>query len=184
MDDHLIIELFFKRSEQAIVEATEKYGNLCQKLSYQIVGNKNDAEECVNDALLAVWDSIPPNNPNSLPAYLCRITRNLSIKKLRSNTAKKRNSFYDKSLDEISDCIASRFSVDSQIDSQALTRSINNFLDTIHPVDRSIFVQRYWFCYDVSMIAKHLNKSENYISVHLHRTKTRLKKHLIKEDFL
>ncbi len=184
MDDHLIIELFTNRSEQAIFETSNKYSKLCQKLSHQIVGNTSDAEECVNDALLTVWNSIPPDRPDSLSAYLCKVVRNLSLKKYRSNTAKKRNSFYNTSIDEISDCIASSFSVENQLDADALSESINKFLGALKPLDRKIFIKRYWFCLDVSEIAQAINKSENYISVHLHRIKSRLKKYLSKEELL
>ena len=184
MDDHLIIELFTNRSEQAIFETSNKYSRLCQKLSFGIVGNVSDAEECVNDTLLTVWNSIPPDRPESLSAYLCKIARNLTMKKYRSNTAKKRNSFYNTSIEEISDCIASNITVENQMDVQMLTESINKFLSTQKPLDRKIFVKRYWLCMDVSEIAQSINKSENYVSVHLHRTKERLKKHLSKEEFL
>lgn len=184
MDDRLIVELFSKRNEQAIFETSNKYSKLCQKLSYQIVGNKSDAEECVNDTLLAVWNSIPPDNPDSLCAYLCKIARNLSLKKYRSNTAKKRNSFCNTSIEEIGDCIQSSFSVESKLDADALSQSINEFLETLKPLDRQIFVQRYWFCLDVLEIAQNISKSENYVSVHLHRIKVRLRKHLSKEEFL
>ena len=184
MDDHLIIELFSKRNEQAIFEASNKYSKLCHKLSYQIVGDDSDAQECVNDTLLAAWNSIPPDSPISLSAYLCKIARNLSLKKYRSNTAQKRNSFCNTSIEEIGDCIASSFSVESTIDADTLTQSINDFLETLKPFDRKIFVQRYWFCLEVQEIAQNINKSENYVSVHLHRTKVRLKKHLSKEELL
>ena len=184
MDDHLIIELFSKRNEQAIFEASNKYSKLCHKLSYLIVGDDSDAQECVNDTLLAVWNSIPPDRPDSLSAYLCKITRNLSLKKYRSNTAQKRNSFCNTSIEEIGDCIASSFTVESELDADTLTQSINDFLETLKPFDRKIFVQRYWFCLEVQEIAQNINKSENYVSVHLHRTKVRLKKHLSKEELL
>ena len=184
MDDHLIIELFSKRDEQAIFETSKKYSKLCQKLSYQIVGDESDAQECVNDTLLTVWNSIPPESPASLSAYICKIVRNLSLKKYRNNTAQKRNSFNNTSIEEIGECIASSFSVESKVDADALTQSINDFLETLKPLDRKIFVQCYWFCLDVSEIAQNINKSENYVSVHLHRVKARLKKYLSKEELL
>lgn len=184
MDDNLIIELFSKRNEQAIFETSKKYSKLCHKLSYQIVGDDSDAQECVNDTLLTIWNSIPPDSPDSLSAYICKIARNLSLKKYRSNTAKKRNCFYNTSIEEIGDCIASSFSVESKVDADALTQSINEFLETLKPLDRKLFVQRYWFCMDIPEIAQNINKSENYVSVHLHRTKVRLKKYLSKEELL
>lgn len=101
MDDWLIIKMFFERSEQAINSLSLKYGNLCKSISYNILSNKEDAEECVNDVYLAVWNTIPPQRPDSLSAYISKITRNISLKKYRRNTADKRNNRYDISLDEL-----------------------------------------------------------------------------------
>ena len=101
MDDKKIIELFYERSEQAITELSKKYGLLCEKIADNILNNHLDAEECVNDAYLAVWNTIPPQNPDSLVSYVCRIVRNQAIKKYHENTALKRNSIYDTSLDEL-----------------------------------------------------------------------------------
>ena len=101
MEDKEIIRLFFERSEQAINSLSLKYGNLCKSISYNILSNKEDAEECVNDVYLAVWNTIPPQRPDSLSAYISKITRNISLKKYRRNTADKRNNRYDISLDEL-----------------------------------------------------------------------------------
>lgn len=106
MEDAKIIDLFFLRSETAVTELDQKYGTACKQLAFHILNNREDAEECVNDAYLAVWNTIPPNRPALLRAYLCRIVRNLSIKKYRANTAEKRNSFYDRSLEELAELTA------------------------------------------------------------------------------
>ena len=95
MDDEKIIELFFNRSEQAIEEVDKKYGKTCHNISYNILHNKLDAEECVNDAYLGAWNAIPPARPSPLLTYLCKIVRNLSLKRYEFNTAIKRNSTYD-----------------------------------------------------------------------------------------
>ena len=92
MDDREIIALFYERSEQAIGEVSKKYGDLCFKIAINILNDAQDAEECVNDAYLGAWNSIPPQNPAPLRSYLCRIVRNLALKKLRTNTALKRGS--------------------------------------------------------------------------------------------
>lgn len=101
MDDREIIKLFFERSEQAITELSNKYGTVCSKIAFNILNSKQDAEECVNDAYLGVWNTVPPQDPSPLLSYVCRIVRNLSIKKYRANTADKRNSIYDVALDEL-----------------------------------------------------------------------------------
>lgn len=106
MNDMEIIQLFFERSEQAIKELSEKYGAACSKIAFNILNNTQDAEECVNDAYLGVWNTIPPQNPNPLQSYVYRIVRNLAIKKHRFGTAAKRKSTYDITLDELENGIS------------------------------------------------------------------------------
>ena len=107
IDDRKIIALFFERNEQAIKELSEKYGAVFTKVAYNILNNRQDAEECINEAYLAAWNTIPPHNPNPLLSYVCRIVRNLAIKKYHANTAAKRNSIYDAALDELENCFPS-----------------------------------------------------------------------------
>ena len=107
IEDEKIIQLFFERSEQAIKELDLKYGKVCHKVSYNILHNRQDAEECVNDAYLGTWNAIPPQRPNPLLTFLCKIVRNLSIMRHHSNTAIKRNSTYDVALEELEGCLAS-----------------------------------------------------------------------------
>ena len=101
LEDNKIIDLFYARSEQAIIELSKRYGAVCRKIAGNILNNRLDAEECVNDAYLGVWSTVPPQSPDPLQAYVCRIVRNLSITKYHSNTAVRRNSFYDVALDEL-----------------------------------------------------------------------------------
>ncbi len=114
MDDRKIIELFFERSEQAIVELSKKYGAVCFKIAFNILNNAQDAEECVNDAYLGAWNTIPPQSPNPLLSYVCRIVRNLAIKKYHKHAAIKRNSIYDMALDELENCFPSSASVEDE----------------------------------------------------------------------
>ncbi len=183
MDDSKIIELFFERSEQAIAELSEKYGNTCKRIACNILGNNFDAQECVNDAYLGIWNKIPPETPKPLSAYVYRIVRNLAIKKYRSNTAAKRNSFYDSALDELENCLPSDFSVDNEINSNILTEEINSFLSTLNQESRIIFVKRYWFGESIADIAKAMKTSSHNISVRLSRTRKALKKHLTEKGF-
>ena len=101
MEDKQIIELYFNRSEQAIEETSSKYGKLTRSVSFRIVRNEEDTDECESDTYMALWNTIPPENPDPFAAYICRLARNISIKKLRYNTADKRNSFYDVSIGEL-----------------------------------------------------------------------------------
>ncbi len=181
MEDNKIIELFFARSEAAIAELAKKYAPLCKRIAVNITGNALDAEECVNDALLGVWNAIPPQRPDSLIGFVCRITRNLATKKYHSNTAEKRNTRYDTSLDELADCLASMDSVEEELAAEVLSREINTFLQACKTEDRVMFVRRYFFSEELSEIAALFGVDAHYVSVRLHRTRSALKRHLLKK---
>lgn len=184
MDDSKIIELFYARSEQAIMELSAKYGKVCIKISKNILKNIRDTEECVNDAYLGAWNTIPPQNPNPLLTYICRIVRNISIKKYHSNTSIKRNSFYDTALDELEQCIASSKSVEAEISAKELTRLIDDFLDTLDAESRILFVRRYWYSYSVKELAEQLELKNNTVSVRLSRIRDKLRDYLNKEGII
>ena len=181
MEDGRIIELFFERSEQAIAGLSEKYGSTCLRIAENILNDRLDAEECVNDAYLAVWNAVPPEKPEALLSYVCRIVRNLALKKHRANTAVKRNSRSDVALDEIADCLPSASDVESEFESERAAESINAFLDSLDKESRALFVRRYWFSDAVNDIAADFGKSGHYVSVRLSRIRKKLKKYLEKE---
>jgi len=183
MEDKQIIELYFNRSEQAIEETSSKYGKLTRSISYHIVRNEEDTEECVSDTYLALWNTIPPENPNPFVAYILRIARNIAIKKLRYNTADKRNNSYDVSLGELEEVLTGNSDVQKEIEAKEIETVINSFLKDLKKTDRVIFVKRFWFNMTLDEISEETGYSKNYINVHLHRTKERLKAHLIKEGY-
>ncbi|MBQ9837801.1 MAG: sigma-70 family RNA polymerase sigma factor [Oscillospiraceae bacterium] len=177
MDDRQIIALFYERSEQAIAELSKKYGDLCFKIAINILNNPQDAEECVSDAYLGVWNSIPPQNPDPLRSYLCRIVRNLALKKLRTNTALKRGSQLEISLSELENCIPDN-SFDEHLSAKELTEQLNAFLSTLHRDDRAMFLKRYWFSESLSEIAKAFGITEHNASVRLSRIRKKLRQYL------
>lgn len=181
LDDRKIIELFFERSEQAIIELSNKYGSVCSKVAFNILNNEQDTEECVNDAYLGAWNTIPPQNPNPLLSYVCRIVRNLSIKKYHTNTAAKRNSIYDVALDELENCFSSSVLVEDEFNAIETARIIDHFLETLDQKNRIMFVRRYWHSDSIDDIAKLFHTNNHNISVRLSRIREKLKKHLIKE---
>ncbi len=181
MDDSKIIELFFERQEQAIIELSNKYGCVCSKVAFNILNNKQDTEECVSDAYLGAWNTIPPQNPNPLLSYVCRIVRNLAIKKYHANTAAKRNSIYDVALDELENCFPSSVSVEDDFNVIETARIIDEFLATLNQKNRIMFVRRYWHSDSIDDLAKLFQTSNHNISVRLSRTREKLKKYLIKE---
>ena len=181
MDDSKIIELFFERSEQAIIELSNKYGAICSKVADNILNNRLDSEECVNDAYLGVWNTIPPQRPNPLLSYVCRIVRNLALKKYHENTAKKRNSYYDAALDEIADCIPAAFSVEDEIMAKEAAGVIDDYLETLDQQSRIMFIRRYWYADSIEEIAALFHKSKHYISVRLSRIRKALRQYLGKK---
>lgn len=181
LDDRRIIELFYERSEQAITELSNKYGSICARVAFNILNNKQDTEECVNDAYLGTWNTIPPQRPGSLLSYVCRIVRNLAIKKYHANTAAKRNSIYDVALDELENCFPSSNSVEDEFNAVETARIIDDFLERLDPENRIMFVRRYWHSDSISDLAELFHTSNHNISVRLSRTRDKLKNHLIKE---
>ncbi len=183
MDDSQIIHLFYKRSEQAIIAVEKKYQNILFSVSYNILNNRMDAEESVNDVYLAAWNTIPPQTPNPLLTYLIRIARNISIKRYHKNSAIKRNSYYDVALSELENSLSDIESVEEKYEVKELAEAINTFLDKIDQKNKRIFVRRYYFADSIEEIAQKFSLSENNVSVRLYRIRKKLKKYLEKEGY-
>ncbi len=182
IDDEKIIEMFFKRSEQGIRELDNKYGKICRNLSYNIVSNRQDAEECVNDAYWGVWNAIPPAQPNPLLTYLCKIVRNISLKSYYRKGAAKRSSHYTIAMEEIEACIADPNTIEAEIEAKELARIIESFLDTLTVENRVIFMRRYWFSDSCKDIAEFVGLTEKNISVRLTRIRQKMKKYLAERE--
>lgn len=183
MDDSAIVDLYWKRSEQAIKETEIKYGKLCMHLAKNILLNLEDAEECVNDTYLGAWNAMPPAKPKVLCAFITRITRNLALKKVEYNTAKKRNPEVEVSLMELDDCISGVENVEHQYDVKILAVNISDFLRAQDYLNRNVFIRRYWFYDSISEIAAQFSMSESRVKSMLFRVRLKLKNYLIKEGF-
>lgn len=182
--DEKIIELFFMRSEQAIRELDIKYGKVFHKLSYRIVNNEQDAEECVNDAYLGAWNAIPPARPDPLQAYVCKIVRNLSLKLYyRKNTAK-RGSVYEVAMEELENYLSAPDTVEAEIEAGELAHIIEGFLDTLTVENRVIFMRRYAYLDTYSDIAARMGLSEKNVSVRLTRIRRKMKQYLMERGVL
>ena len=181
IEDKKIVELFFKRSELAIRELDNKYGKFCHRLSYNIVNNRQDAEECVNDAYLGAWNAIPPEKPDPLLTYLCKIVRNISLKMYYRKQVAKRSSTYTIAMEEIEACIAAPSMVETEFDARELARVIESFLDTLTAENRVIFMRRYWFSDSCKDIAGLVGLTEKNITVRLTRIRQKMKKYLIEK---
>ena len=184
MEDHKIIELFFARSEEAIAQVREKYGPMCRKIAANMLKNAEDVEECVNDALLALWNAIPPARPQLLRPYIARISRNQAKNRLVYNKAQKRSTEMAVSLEELDDCLASPGSVEQELEGRELTRVIEAFLLTLDPDSRNMFLRRYWFYDSVEEIASGFGVSKNNVKVRLFRAREKLRAHLVQEGYL
>ena len=180
MDEQTILALLTRREERGLDAAMEQYGGRLRALAAGIVGTEA-AEECVNDAYLGVWNTIPPQHPNPLLTYLCRIVRNRSIKRYHANTAQKRNSSYDVALDELTQCISTTETVESALSAKELTRLLDVFLAELDQRNRMLFVRRYWYADDIPALAERFHMSRNSVSIRLSRIRKKLRDYLQKE---
>ena len=182
MEDASIIDLFFARDQQAIRELNMKYGKLCRKLSYHLVNSREDAEECVSDAYWGAWNAIPPARPDPLLSYLLKSVRNLSLKAYWRKEAAKRSGHYTAALEEIEGCVADRNTVEEELSARELARILEEFLDTLSPENRVIFLRRYWFADSCRDIAELVGLTEKNVSVRLSRTREKLRRYLMESE--
>lgn len=184
MTDLEIVALFEKRDKRAVSAVSEKYGAGCTGIAMNILRNREDAEQCANDVYLKIWDSIPPEKPRSLCAFVGKITRNLAIDQYRKNHTEKRgNGEVPLILDELSECVSDGTSVEKTVLRSELLAAINRFLEELPAPKRIAFVSRYCLCEDVKSIAKRLGMTCNGVSVSLNRTRKSLVSYLNKEGF-
>ena len=184
MDDNQIIELYWSRNENAIKESNQKYGKYCFRVADNILHNREDAEECINDTWLQAWNAIPPQKPVRLRLFLAKITRNLSFNRFNARTVQKRGgSEIDLVLDELSECIASESDVENEYVAKELGECVRKFVRTLSDQDGNVFIRRYFFTEPVRVIAQSYSLTENNVCVILSRTRKKLKAHLIKEGF-
>ena len=184
MTDAEIINLFFERSEQAIDELAKKHGSAVARVARNILGNEQDAEECVNDTYLGAWNAIPPSKPSPLRTFVCKIARNLATMRYHSNTAEKRNSQYDLALDELEEYLADHNNVEKDYEAKELKEAINGFMSTLNYSDRFIFTRRYWYSDPIQNIAGMTHSTANSVTVRLFRIREKLRSYLMKEGLL
>ena len=182
MEDSQIIKLLWARAEQALQALAAKFGKRLLKTAENILGNRPDAEEAVNDTYLTIWNAIPPAQPDPLPPYIYKIGRNTALKHLRTRMAQKRDSYYDVALDELATILPGE-TMDEVFDARELGRAIDRFLETLDRESRTLFLRRYWFGDSIKELSKEFHMTENVLSVRLYRIRAQLRDHLIKEDF-
>ena len=183
MDDKQIIDLYLERSESAISETDKKYGRYCHYIAYNILQNDEDAKEIVNDSYLTTWNTIPPNRPESLKAYVGTICRRLSLNRYNAQNTQKRKGQVSLCLDELSECISDESS-DDIVDTVALKDALNRFVSALPEKAQRIFVKRYWYASSISEISKEYFMKESSVTVLLLRTRKKLKTFLEREGFI
>ena len=183
MEDRKILKLLFARAENALTALADRFGKRLMSIAMNILGIPQDAEEAVNDTYLAVWNTVPPKSPDPLAGYVYKTGRNISMDKLKYNSAKKRDGRYDLSIDELAECIPSA-ALDEQVEARELGLAINRFLAALSTDDRALFLRRYWFGDPVKEIAKDLGMRQNTATVRLNRLRIKLRNALLKEGYL
>ena len=184
MEDSRIVELYWHRKEQAVVETQQKYGAYCWQIAHRILGNRDDAQECVNDVYQAAWDSIPPNRPENLRTYLGKLTRRISMKRWRNQDAQKRGGGeVALSLEELGECIPDGRQIDESLAALELVNTINRFLWGLPSQERQVFVLRYWHGYAIQDIGKRFGFSRSKVESMLHRTREKLREKLREERY-
>lgn len=182
MTDQRILALLWSRAESALDALAQKFGPRLLRTALNILGDRQDAEEAVNDTYLALWNAIPPERPTPLEGYVHRTGRNIALKKLRFLRAQKRSSQYDVSLDELAGILPGGC-LEEALDARELGRAIDRFLDGQNATNRVLFVRRYWFGDGVKELASAIGMTESAVSVRLSRVRSQLKHYLYKEGF-
>lgn len=185
MDDKSILDLYFNRNQDAIVQTDQKYGRYCYCIAYNILTNKEDAEESVSDTYMTAWSAIPPRRPSVLATFLGKITRHISIDRWRARSASKRGGGeVTLALEELNDCIAGMQNVEMDYERKEIVKAYVHFLDTLPTTERRVFLCRYWYVESIETIAGKFGFSQSKVKTMLHRTRAKLRKRLAEEGYL
>ena len=183
MNDHELLELYFKRDERAIPATAEICGAYCYRLAYGLLENRQDAEECVNDALMRAWNAIPPARPGNLRAYLARTTRRLALDRLEQRSRRQRVEA-DAVTEELAEVLPSNADTAGEAEVRELGKAVNEFIRRLPEREGSIFIMRCFHAESVKSIARRFGVSERYAANILSRTRKKLKKFLVKEGYI
>ena len=184
MKDRDIIELFWQRLPQAVDAVEEAYGSQLRGLAGNLLPDPQDAEECLNDAYLGLWNSIPPAKPQPLLPYALRVVRNLCLKRYHWNIAQKRNSQFDLAYSELESCLADHTGPEQHQDAKELRAALEGFLRGLSQRDRVLFLGRYWYACTHKELALRLGMTENNVAVRLSRLREKLRKYLLEKGVL
>ncbi len=184
MEDKDIVKLYWDRNERAISETSAKYGQYCTHIAMNILNNRQDAEECVNDTYVNSWNTMPPHKPALLSAFLGKIVRNLSFNKYRHEHRLKRGGYeISLILDELNEIVSDKESIEDNLIGEEMTKAISKFIKTLPDEKRYIFIRRYWYSDSIKAIADKCGHTENSVSVELSRIRKKLSDHLKKGGY-
>ena len=185
MDDAAIVTLYWQRDERAIRETEQKYGSYCRSIARSLLSDEQDAEEILGDAWLRAWNSIPPQRPEKLSTYLGKLTRNLSLSRLRERQAQKRGGGeLPLALEELADCVPGPGDLEAELEAKELGRALRRFVKALPRRERDIFVSRYFFLAPLEELSRKTGFSESKLKSMLFRTRKKLKKFLREEGYL
>lgn len=184
MDDKSIVDLYFSRNQDAITQTDKKYGRYCYSIAYNILNNKEDAEESVSDTYMTAWRAIPPRRPSVLSTFLGKITRHIAIDRWRERSASKRGGGeVTLALEELEECIAGHQNLEMEFERKELLRAYVKFLDTLPVTERRVFLCRYWYVDSIDSISEKFGFSQSKVKTMLYRTRKKLRKALWEEGF-
>ena len=182
MNDEEIVQLYWARSEAALIQSNNKYGAYCRSIAQNILQSSQDAEECVNDTWLAAWNAIPPTKPDCLRAFLGKLTRNFALTCYRKHQAQKRGGTQvDIALSELEECIPSLEHVEQVVEQVVLSEALGAFLRGLPLEKRRVFVRRYWYLSPIAEIAADYGISQSKTASMLMRMRKQLKSYLEQE---
>ena len=182
MEDCDIIRLYWAREERALEETHRKYGSYCWTIAHNILRNREDSDECVNDTYLRAWNAMPPQRPGILSAFFGKLTRNLSLDRWRYNRAAKRGGpQVETALEELGECLPAPGRPEDRLEERETADLISRFLREQPQLDRVLFLRRYWYLDSVAALAERFSMNENTVKSRLHRTRLRLKEVLLRE---
>ena len=184
MDDKSIVDLYFGRDQEAITQTDKKYGHYCYRIAYNILTNREDAEESVSDTYVAAWRVIPPRRPSVLSTFLGKITRHIAIDRWRERNASKRGGGeVPLALEELQACVAGMQNVEMDYERKEIIKAYVKFLDALPVTERRVFLCRYWYVDSVEAIADKFGFSQSKVKTMLHRTRAKLRKQLAEEGY-
>lgn len=185
MEDSQIVALYWQRNELAIRETDAKYGRYCHKIAHNILANREDAEECVNDTYVGAWNAIPPHRPAILQTFLGKLTRRISLNRWRSKSREKRGGSQTVlALDELGECVSDGMDTEQTVMGKELAEAVRRFLSTLPDQERDVFLSRYFFLASIAEISRSFGFSESKVKSMLLRTRRKLRTYLQKEELL